>query len=120
MAIATNAQSGWAISYNGPTLTSSGNTISVATITGDSDGTPGAEQFGISASTNGNATITSGYARGTNTDWNFVASTVSTLVSETASTDTETISVSYLANIAATTEAGSYTTDITYVATATF
>lgn len=120
MTLATNAQSGYAITYNGATLTSGSNTITVATITTDSDGTPGGEQFGISASTDGNATIASGYARAANSSWNFVASTTTTLVSETVATATETISVSYLANIANVTEAGSYTTTVTYIATAVF
>ncbi len=121
MAVATNAPSGWAITYSGATLTSGANTITdAATIASDSDGTPGSEQFGISASTDGNATVASAYARGTNASWDFVVSTTTTLVSETVGTATETISVSYLANIAATTEAGSYSTTITYIASGTF
>lgn len=121
MSIGTNATGGYAITYNGATLTSGGNTITdAATIDEDSDGTPGNEQFGISASTSDNATIASGYLRDTVADWDYVPSTTTTLVSETIATATETISVSYLANIAAPTEAGSYSTDITYVATATF
>ncbi|MBI4426672.1 MAG: hypothetical protein HY567_03780 [Candidatus Kerfeldbacteria bacterium] len=120
MTVATNAQSGYAITYNGATLTSGANTVTVATISSDSDGTPGGEQFALSASTSGDATIASGYARGANSSWNFVASTTTTLVSETGETDTETISVSYLGNISTITEAGSYTTTITYIATAVF
>ncbi len=120
LTVATNAQSGYAITYNGATMTSGSNTIGVASITSDSDGTPGSEQFAISASTDGNATIASGYARGANSSWNFVAGTTTTLVSETIATATETISVSYLANIANVTEAGSYSTTITYIATAVF
>lgn len=120
MTVATNAQSGYAITYNGATLTSGANTVSVASISSDSDGTPGSEQFALSASTDGNATIASGYARAANSSWNFVASTTTTLVSEIIPTTTETISVSYLGNITTTTEAGSYTTTVTYIATAVF
>ncbi len=120
MTLATNALSGYAITYNGATLTSGSNTIDVASISSDSDGTPNSEQFALSASTSGNATIASGYARGANSTWNFVASTTTTLVSETVATATETISLSYLGNIAATTEAGSYSTTVTYIATAVF
>jgi hypothetical protein len=120
MSIATNAQTGWAITYNGATLTSGGNDITVASVDEDSDGTPGNEEFGIAASTNGNSTIATGYLRDSVSDFSFTASTLTTLVSEAVPTNTETISVSYLANIAGTTEAGTYSTDITYVATATF
>jgi len=121
MAISTNADNGWAITYNGATLTSGSNTIDVASsIDEDSDGTQNSEEFGISASTSDNATIASGYERDGNADWNFVASTTTTLVSETIPTATETISMSYLANIAGNTEAGDYSTSITYIATAIF
>ncbi len=121
LTLATNAGSGWAITYKGATLTSGSNTITdAATIDEDSDGTPGSEQFGISAGTDGNATIASGYLRDSVADFDFVVSTTTTLVSESVSTATETISVSYLANIAGTTEPGSYSTNITYVATGTF
>lgn len=121
MTLATNAQSGWAITYSGATLTSGSNTITdAATIDEDSDGTPGSEQFGISAGTDGDATIASGYLRDSVADFDFVPSTTTTLVSESGETNTETISVSYLANISTITEAGSYTTSITYIATGTF
>ncbi len=123
LAITTNARSGYAITYNGATLTSGANTISAATITDDADGTPGSEQFAVGFQTNGNATIASGYDHNTTAslrDWNFVPSTTTTAVSETGATATETISAYYLANISSITEAGSYTTTITYIATATF
>lgn len=122
LTIATNASSGYSISYNGATLTSGSNTIDVATIAGDSDGTPGTEQFALAVSTDGNATITSGYGRTANgtSPFKFVASTTTTIVSETVATATETLSVSYLANISGVTEAGSYTTTLTYIATGTF
>ncbi len=121
MTLATNARSGWAITYKGATLTSGSDTITdAATIDEDSDGTPGSEQFGISASTDGNSTIAAGYLRDAVADFDYVVSTTTTLVSEAAGTATETISASYLANITTTTEPGSYSTNITYVATATF
>jgi len=122
LAVGTNSTSGWAITYNGATLTSGGNTIDAigAAVDEDSDGTPGSEQFGISASTNGDSTIAAGYLRDGDSDWDFDAGATTTLASESVPTATETISVSYLANIAALTEAGNYQTDITYIATATF
>lgn len=119
MTVATNAPTGWAITYNGATLTSGANTIDVATITGDADGAPTTEQFAINASTSGDSTIAAGYERASN-NWKFVAGTTSTLASEIVATTTETISVGMLANIAATTQAGSYTTTLTYIASANF
>lgn len=122
LTIATNAQSGYAITYNGATLTSGGNTINPATIAADSDGTPGTEQFCLGVSTSGDATIPSSYQRTANgtSACNFAASTTTTIASETAPTATETLSISYLANISGTTEAGAYNTTLTYVATATY
>lgn len=120
LTIGTNASSGYSVTYNGATLTSSGNTITAASISSDSDGTTGSEQFALSVSASGDATIASGYARGTNSSWNFVPSTTTTIVSETVPTATETLSVSYLANISALTEAGSYSTTLTYIATGNF
>lgn len=120
LSVGTNASSGYSVTYNGATLTSGGNTITAASISTDSDGTTGSEQFALSVSTSGDATIASGYARGTNSSWNFVPGTTTTIVSETGPTATETLSVSYLANISSLTEAGSYSTTLTYIATGNF
>lgn len=125
MTMATNAASGYSIRYNGATLTCSGcsgsPTINVATITGDEDGAPASEQFAIGFTTNGNATIVSAYNQVSPTfNYSFVASTETEVISETAPTATETFSAFYLANITGATEAGSYTTAITYTATANF
>lgn len=126
--ITTNAANGWAITYLGTTLTSTaGPTITAATISpADSDGTPGTEQFALNASTNGAGDIASGYLRdttpGNDSVWKFVPSTTTpqTLASDTVPTDIQTITVSYLANIAGSTESGTYSTTLTYIATATF
>lgn len=123
MALSTNAASGYAITYSGATLTSGSDTIDVASITNDADGTAGSEQFGMGFSTDGNATIAAAYdhnATAAQRDWAFVASTTTTVVSETVPTATETISAFYLANIAVTTQPGSYATNVTYIATGTF
>lgn len=119
LTVATNATGGYIVSYNGATLTSGANTVDVASLT-DSTGTPGTEAFGLSIATNGNATITSGYAYAGSPDWKWVASTTTTLITETGPTDTETFSMHYLANIAGSTQAGAYTTTTTYIATGTF
>ena len=121
MTIATNAATGYSITYNGATLTSGLNTISVATISSDNDGTPATEQFALGIDDNGsNVTIASGYDLAGTNSYAFVAGTTTTIASETVPTATETIDVQYIANIATTTEAGSYSTDITYIATGNF
>ena len=123
MTVATNAQSGYVLSYSGATLTSGANTIDVAAITDDADGTQASEQFGLGISTGGTSTVATGYdhnATPANRDWAFVASTTTTIVSRTTPTATETISAFYLANITGITEAGAYSTTITYIATGTF
>ena len=118
MTVGTNATGGYVLTYNGATLTSGANTIDAATISGDANGTPGSEQFAISGELTGSGAIASGYANG-GPDWNFVPSTTTTLASHTAPAS-DSVAMHYLANIAATTPAGSYTTSITYVATGTF
>ena len=123
MEVATNATGGYSITYNGSTLTSGADTIDVAAITDDADGTQGTEEFGMGLSTAGDASIAAAYdhnATPANRDWAFVADTTTEIVSETGPTAAETISVFFLANIAGNTEAGTYTTAITYIATATF
>ncbi|MFH1171884.1 MAG: hypothetical protein V1778_05110, partial [bacterium] len=124
MSIATNARNGYAITYNGATLTTaSGPTIDATTITNDENGTPGTEQFAIGFSTDGNATIAAGYdhnATPANRDWKFTPNTITTIVSETGPTAMEAIGAFYLGNISGRTESGVYSTNITYIATTTF
>lgn len=117
--VATNAASGYTLTYNGATLTSGGNTISAATITADANGTPGSEQFAISATVTGTGTVASGYDHA-NPDWKFTAGATTTLASATAPVSSDTVAIRYLANISGATEPGSYTTTLTYVATGNF
>lgn len=119
LTVATNADNGYAVTYFGPTLTSGGNTISVAAVSSNADGTPGTEEFGLSIATNGDATITDGY-RHADPDWTWVASTTTSIITETGPTATETFSAYYIANISGLTEAGAYSTTATYIATASF
>lgn len=123
MTVATNAPSGYVLNYNGATLTSGGNIISVASITDDADGTIGSEQFGMGFAVSNGSTVATGYdhnATPGNRDWTFVAGTATDIVSRTTPTNTETISAYYLANIGGATEAGSYATTITYITTGSF
>jgi hypothetical protein len=119
LTVATNAQSGYVLSYNGATLTSGGNTINVATISADADGTPGTEQFAMGFTVDQGSTVVTAYANASN-NWSFAAGTTTTIVSRTTPTNTETIAAHYLANIAGSTEAGSYSTNVVYIATGSF
>lgn len=119
--IATNATTGYSITYNGTTLTNAdADTIDVATIASDDDGTPNSEQFAFGVTTNGDGTIVPAYDANSSAEYKFIAGATTPFFSELGATATETISAYYIANIAATTEAGTYTTDITYIATGTF
>jgi hypothetical protein len=121
-AIGTNASGGYILTYNGANLTSGINTIPTAngttTISADADGSPGTAQWGMGATITGTGTVASGYEAASN-NWKFVPSATTTLASSTGPAS-DSIAMRYLANIASTTPAGSYTTSITYVATGTF
>jgi hypothetical protein len=124
MTVATNAASGYVLSYYGATLTKGADNIDAATFTNDADGTPGSEQFAIGFTADQGSTVTAAYdhnATAGNRDWSFVPSTTTTIVSRATPVGTETIGAYYLANISATsTAAGSYETNIDYIATASF
>jgi hypothetical protein len=121
LTVATNATSGYVVSYNGALLTSGANTIAAATISTDSDGLPGTPQFALCGKgTAGSPTVTPSYVCSANSNFNFAASTTTTLASRAAPASSDTVSVSYLANISGSTPAGSYTTTLTYIATSTF
>ncbi|MBP6926442.1 MAG: hypothetical protein KBB70_01965 [Candidatus Pacebacteria bacterium] len=121
--VATNAANGYTITLQGATLTSGLNTIDAigATSAASSAGT---EQFGIYATKSGgvNGTITTRYSDSATPGfaYNATAGASDTLSTGTSSTATETYAIHYLANITATTEAGSYATNITYVGTGNF
>lgn len=124
--ISTNASSGYAITVAGNTLTSGANNIdALATQTAS---TQGSEQFGVNLRDNatpnigtdvsgaGTATPTANY----NTVDQFRFVTGDIIASKNASDAHRLFTVSYIANVAGNTPAGSYTTNLTFVATATF
>ncbi len=126
----TNASGGFAISYNGPTLTNQSNnsyTIPVYTAGSSSAGTAG---FGINLKANTTPSVgadpttnsgTCGVASAYNTanTFEFKDSTTTTITNVTAPADC-VYTVSYVGNISNTTAAGSYSTNITYVLSGTF
>jgi hypothetical protein len=127
--ITTNAGSGYAVTYNGATLTSGANTITA--IGGSATAsTQGTEQFGVNLKANatpsigsevagaGSAVAAAPYATADN--FAFVAGSAQTMVNQGSSDAFRLFTVSYIANIAASTEPGTYTTTLNYVATPTF
>lgn len=118
-AVDTNAATGYTTTVKGATLTSGSSTISAIGGTNTASST-GTEQFGIRlTASGGSGTVTSPYAA---SGFAYAAdlSTASQVASSSSSTASTTYSVRYLANIASTTEAGSYSATLTYVTTANF
>ncbi len=127
--ITTNAGTGYAITYFGPTLTSGANTVTAIGGTAAAS-TQNTSQFGINLRANTVPTIGSdpaGAGSGTPTaqynivnSYAFVASTATSVASAGAADAFRLYTVSYIANIPALQAPGSYTTTLTYVGTATF
>ncbi len=114
----TNATGGYVIYVSGPTLTSAGNTINA--IGGSNTASAvGTEQFGARyTASGGTGTVSAPYAAA-----GFAYDGITTpdqIASATGSTATTTYSARYIANIASDTEAGNYSTTLTYTATASF
>jgi hypothetical protein len=114
----TNASNGYTITASGTTLTygnfsinpiGSANTASAI----------GTEQFGLRASsTGGSGTVSAPYAA---SGFAYATSSFpSTLATASAATANTTYSIRYLANITSNTEAGIYTANVSYVATANY
>ncbi len=116
----TNATGGYSVTVKGSTLTYGLNTITA--IGGSNTGiASGTEQFGVhyTATGTGSGTVIAPYAA---TGYAFGADATTTNVIGSASgpTDVTYFNATYIADIAALTEAGSYTTALTYVATANY
>lgn len=128
ISVSSNATAGFAVTYNGPTLTSGANTIAAyATPTASSPGTAG---FGINLKSNSSPSVganpttnagTCGIAADYNTanSFTWIAGTTTPVTSVTAPADC-VYTVSYVANISTVTPAGAYTSATTYVAAGTF
>ncbi len=117
----TNASSGYAITIQGATLTSGANTIT--SIGGASTAsTVGTEQFGIRiTASGGDGAVVSPYNHATDYAYDATGSVSDIIASDADGDDVETTySVRYIGNINAATEAGTYTSSITYVITANF
>lgn len=114
----TNAPTGYTMSVQGDTLKSGANSIDA--LATNSASAPGTEQFGMRmTATGGSGTVTAPYAA-SGFAYTGTASTPAQIASYTGPTAITTYSVRYLANIAALTEAGSYSTAHTFVTTGNF
>ncbi len=128
----TNAASGYAIQYTGATLTCSGcsGTPSIAaTGTTGATSSTGSAQFGINLVSNSSPSVGSNPSGGsgaastnygTANTFSFVASSLTQVASASAASADTLYTVSYLANIPSNQTAGSYSTTLTYICTATF
>ncbi len=126
MSASTNAASGYAITVNGTTLTAGLNTIpALASNTASVQGTG---QFGINLKANATPSVgsnVSGSGSGTaatnyNTADSFRFVSGETVASAGAPTNSNTYTTSYIANVGGAQAPGSYSTTLTYIATATF
>lgn len=128
MIVATNAATGYSVSYSGTTLTSASNTIAAMAGGASLQGTP---QFGINLMANTiplvGSNVTTGTGAigapaagyGTANSFKFVV-TGDNIASATGPSNANTFTTSYIANIDDTTKPGAYSTVLTYVATANF
>jgi len=128
MVISTNAVNGFTISVTGSTLTSGSYTIDAIGSTAAA-GVADKEQFGINlvanttpsigAAPSGTSPIGSA-ANQYNTANRFAFNSGDTVATSTVAINETTFSVSYISNISSNTEAGTYITTLTYLATANF
>jgi hypothetical protein len=126
----TNANGGYTIQYTGTTLT--GPSTIAATGTTGATSSPGSAQFGINivanagtpgpaqgaAPSGGSGTASTNY--GTGNTYSFVPSTLTPIASAAGTSSDTLYTMSYLANIPSNQQAGSYSTTLTYICTATF
>ncbi len=128
MVINTNAVNGFTITVSGSTLTSGTNTINAIGATAAAS-SPGTEQFGInlvvntspSVGANPSGTAPIGSAAGQyGTANSFAFNSGNTVASASSDINQTTFTVSYLANVSSGTDRGTYTTILTYAATANF
>ena len=114
----TNSGSGYNITVDGNTLTSGSYTITAIGPTNTAPAT-GTEQYGLRmTASGGSGTVSAPYAAA-----GFALDTAAfpdEVASATGASADTTYSVRYVANIAGNTEAGSYTSTLTYIATGNF
>ncbi|MBU4338688.1 hypothetical protein KKB43_01150 [Patescibacteria group bacterium] len=127
--VATNAANGMSVTVSGTTLTSAAGGFTITACATGCTSITNSEQFGINLKDNVTPNIgleASGIApigaaaTGYATVDNFRFASGEIIASSSGAINDTTFTISYLVNISAATEAGSYTTNLTYVATGTF
>ena len=126
MVASTNAQGGYTIDVNGTTLTSGSDTITA--LAAQTASTQDTEQFGINLKANttpsvgsevsGSGSGAASASYGTADQFRFASG--ETVASTGSPTNSNTFTVSYIANIAGVTEPGAYQALLNYVMTANF
>lgn len=119
MTAATNGTSGYTISVLGDTLRS-GLTNTITANATNLTSSPGSEQFGLRINASGGTGAVSAPYTAAGYAYTGTTSTPATVATVGTPSLTTTYSVRYIANISTATEAGSYTTAHTYVATGNF
>lgn len=119
LSASTNASGGYVITINGATLTAGSFTINAIGATAAAS-SPGTEQFGarlvVNSGTGGSVSAPYNTA-----NWALDTAAFPDQVASGSGDSTEDVfGVRYIANIAGSTETGSYSATLTYVATATF
>ena len=120
--VGTNAANGYTMTASGTTLTcaSCGNATITSIGASAAASSAGTEQFGLRMNAaGGSGAVSAPYATVSNFAFDSAAFP-DQVASASGATSNTTYSVRYLANIAANTEAGTYNSAITYVATANF
>lgn len=118
LSISSNAENGYSLTVYGPTLTSGANTITA--IGGiNTLPNPGTEQFGLRmTASGGSGTVSAPYAAA---GFAYDGASSPDEVASTSGLSAVTVySIRYLLDIAATTDVGSYATDLTYIVTSNF
>jgi len=130
MAASTNGGSGYSITVNGSTLTCSAcsGSPTIAALASQTAASTGSAQFGLNLKDNatpnvgaevsgsGSATATANY--GTADQYRFVSG--DSVASYNGATNANTFTSSYIVNVPGNQAAGTYSTTLTYIATATF
>jgi hypothetical protein len=118
MTASTNSTLGYSITVSGPTLTNGSYTITPITADCPAASAPGTKQFGIKvAASGGSGAPTADYTG--NYCYKGVSSP-SQVASSSGVSDTTTFTMTYMANISASTEAGAYSATHTYICTGNF
>jgi hypothetical protein len=120
MTASTNGTSGYSISVQGDTLRS-GATNTITALAASTAPAIGSEQFGLRINPSGGiGTVPALYGTAGQYAYTANLTTPVAVASAAAPSATTTYSVRYIANISTLTEAGSYTTAHTYIATGNF